>query len=115
MRITDFRAIAFPYCLQRQSNGRWVVLNRRYKPIGFNTSDWINYGDHPVETNIAITSDVIEKLGGFDSPDKDRVYLYGDGTNPVRSKVNMDLYLEKLRILAALEVNDASPTPSEAA
>ena len=38
---TDFRAVYFPYCIEKQADGTWVVLNRQYKPVGFNTSDFI--------------------------------------------------------------------------
>jgi hypothetical protein len=35
MSHSDFRAMFFPYCLQKQKDGRYVVLNREYKPVGF--------------------------------------------------------------------------------
>ena len=47
MALNDFRATFLPYCLDKQSDG-YVVLNRRYKPIGFKTRDKVNYEDYPI-------------------------------------------------------------------
>lgn len=41
--MTDFRASYLPYCLIRQADGRYAVVNRRYKPLGYITSDWVDY------------------------------------------------------------------------
>jgi hypothetical protein len=40
---TDFLAVFFPYCIEKQRDDSWVVLNRQYKPVGFNTSEYISY------------------------------------------------------------------------
>ena len=37
MPLGDFRSVFMPYCLRKQKDGRYVVLNREYKPVGFFT------------------------------------------------------------------------------
>lgn len=105
MPLDDFRAVYFPYCIEKQDDGTYVVLNREYKPVGFNTRDWINYSDYPVGVRLRLTPKRIDELSVDDNDDGSNVYLYDDSTNPIRSKKNMDAYLEKLRILAKLEIS----------
>jgi len=100
---TDFRAVYFPYCIEKQDDGTWVVMNRQYKPVGFNTSDYISHEDYPVSAKLSgIGPGVCRKLAYDGKGQGNRVYLYNDGTNPVGSKANMDAYLKKLAILAKL-------------
>ena len=63
MALQDFRAVFMPYCIERQPDGRYVVLNRAYKPLGFFTSDYIRYSDHPVAVGLRITPKTADKLG----------------------------------------------------
>ncbi len=102
MALQDFRAVFMPYCIERQPDGRYVVLNRGYKPLGFFTSDYIRYSDHAVAVGLRITPKTAEKLGGWE---EQRLYLYDDATNPLRSKAGVDAYLRKLRILAKAEIS----------
>jgi len=100
---TDFRSVYFPYCIQKQSDGSWVVLNRQYKPVGFNTSEYINYEEFPVSAKLqGIGPAVAGKLSYSGEDASDRIYLYNDGCIPTDSKTNMDAYLKKLGILAKL-------------
>jgi len=102
---TDFRAVYFPYCIVKQQDGTWVVLNRQYKPVGFNTSDFISYEDYPVSVRLqGIGPAKANKLAYSGKAEGDRIYLYNDGCVPTHSKANMDSYLEKLRILAKLSL-----------
>lgn len=101
----DFRAIYFPYCLQKQKDGSWVILNREYKPVGFNTSEFITYEEFPVAVKLeGLTPKKANKLAYSGEMEGDRIYLYNDGCVPTRSKKNMDAYLEKLAILAKLRL-----------
>src|SRR3989338_2611569 len=77
---TDFRAVCFPYCIQKQSDGSWVVLNRQYKPVGFNTSEYIEYEKFPVSAKLqGIGSAISKKLSYSGDASGDRIYLYNDG------------------------------------
>jgi hypothetical protein len=103
---TDFRAVYFPYCIEKQSDDSWVVLNRQYKPVGFNTSEFIKYEEYPVSAKLSgISPGVMKKLSYSGSAEGGRVYLYNDECNPVNSKQDMDAYLKKLVILAKLGLN----------
>lgn len=100
---TDFRAVYFPYCIEKQSDGTWVVLNRQYKPVGFNTDDYIQYKDYPVSAKLrGIGPEFCKKLSYTGDNNGDRIYLYNDGCNPINSKADMAAYLKKLEILAKL-------------
>lgn len=105
MALEDFRAVFLPYCIEKQPGGTYVVLNREYKPLGFKTRDFIKYADYPVCVKIkGLTAAKAAKLSVDESKDLDRIFLYDDATNPIRSKKNMDAYLAKLAVLAKLSV-----------
>lgn len=56
MPLGDFRSVYLPYCLKRQEDGSDVVLNREYKPVGFNTREHIPYEEHPVSSKLTLRS-----------------------------------------------------------
>jgi hypothetical protein len=102
---TDFRAVYFPYCIEKQSDGAWVVLNRQYKPVGFNTDDFIQYENYPVSAKLrGLGPEFCKKLSYTGDSDSDRIYLYNDSCNPINSKDDMTAYLKKLEILAKLGI-----------
>jgi hypothetical protein len=103
---TDFRAVYLPYCIEKQKDGSWVILNRQYKPVGFNTDDFIDYSQYPVSAVLkGIGPAKLAKLSYTGKADGDRVYLYNDGCNPTRSETDMKSYLKKLEILAKLDLH----------
>ena len=105
MSLEDFVAVFLPYCLQKQPDGTYPVLNREYKPVGFKTRDWIKYEEYPVCVKIkGLTEAKVVKLSYNGSKDMNRIYLYEDASNPIRTKKNMDAYLAKLAMLAKLSV-----------
>lgn len=100
---TDFRSVFFPYCIEKLKDGTWVVLNRQYKPVGFNTGSYVHYEDFPVSAKLTgIGPGVCRKLSYTGKAEGSRIYLYNDGCVPTRSKENMNAYLEKLSVLAKL-------------
>lgn len=104
MALNDFRAIYLPYCLKKQEDGKYVVLNREYKPLGFNSYEQFDYSNYPIASNLkGITEKKAIELSWNDSPDKENIFLYNDGTNPIKSKSNMTEYLKKLESLAKLK------------
>jgi len=107
MALRDFRAIYLPYCIQQNPDGSWVVLNRNYKPVGFNTEDYIKYEDFPVSTKFkGLGPATLKKLSWSGEVSDGCVYLYNDGTNPLNSPADMKAYLKKLELLAKLGVAD---------
>ena len=105
MPLGDFRSVYFPYCLKKQEDGSYAVLNHEYKPVGFNTRDFIYYADFPVTSKLkGIGVGTARKLSYSGSSDLDTIYLYNDGCIPVHSASAMESYLKKLKVLAKLEV-----------
>jgi hypothetical protein len=103
MAIENVRAVYFPYCIQKQDDDSWVLLNRNYKPVGFNTSDFINYGDHPVSMKLkGIGPATLKKLSYKEEEPSNMIYLYNDGCVPTSSASAMSAYLAKLEILMSL-------------
>lgn len=104
--LDDMRAVFMPYCLDQQPDGRYAILNREYKPVGFFTKEWINYADYPVLVELkGLGPKTIEKLSYDGKSDPDRIYLYNDGSVPTRSAENMKEYQKRLAILAKLKTS----------
>jgi len=103
----DLRQLLFPYCLQRRDAGQYVVLNRRYKPVGFTTGDWVTYEDYPVLLKLkGLGPATAAKLSWDGSSDLDRIYLYNDGCIPTDSAAHWTDYAARLKLLAKLHVED---------
>lgn len=100
----NVRAVYFPYCIEKCADGSWVLLNRNYKPVGFNTSEFITYADYPVAMKIkGLSPSKLKKLSYKDEEPADRVYLYNDGCIPTSSSAAMSEYIKKLEILLKLK------------
>lgn len=100
---SDGLHVFLPYCLVRLKDGGYVTLNREYKPVGFNTREWIRYEDYPISVPYKITPALAEKLSLRGDSDIDGVYLYSDGCVPTRSAKNWKDYQARLEILANLK------------
>jgi hypothetical protein len=69
MVIKNVRAVYFPYCIETQEDGSWALLRRNYKPVGFNTNEFIKYGEHPMSTKLrGIGAATLRKLLYNDVP-----------------------------------------------
>ena len=88
--ITPLYRIAFPYCIQKQEDGSYLLFNREYKPIGFRFK--------------VLREDIIRKISVDGDPSDRAIYLYGDGSKPTQNKENMEDYLERLSVLMSLKV-----------
>ena len=95
----------FPYCLRKQADGRYAVLNREYKPVGFIPHGFVRYGDFPVCVEIrGIGPATAKKLSYKGCEDTDEIFLYNDACNPIQEKEHMTAYLKKLELLAKKEI-----------
>lgn len=104
METFDIRWAFMPYCIQRLADGRSILLNRSYKPVGMLSSDWVNYESHPSAIKVKITAATAKKLSATGSDDLDRIYLYNDGCVPTHDSASMRAYQERLAVLMALKV-----------
>lgn len=93
-----------PYCLQKQPDGRYAVLNRDYKPLGFTTAEELNYASYPILVKLRMRPATAAKLSFKGDPDVNSIFLYSDGSVPTRSAAHMRSYLEKLALLAKLRI-----------
>ncbi len=104
----DIRAVCFPYCIRKDENWCITLLNRRYKPIGFNTSEFVEYEDYPIKMKVHPSSwrklkrrlCVAQETASHD----DDIFLYHDGVHPLSSKEKMAIYLKKLDVLMSTDI-----------
>jgi len=107
MLFADLRAIILPYCIMRQADGRYVITNREYKPLGFMTDKLIHYESYPIAYRIkGLTENKAAQMSARGEPNLDRIYLYNDGCVPTHSKQDMQAYLARLAVLASLTVSE---------
>lgn len=107
--MRDFRSVFLPYCIQKQPDGRYAVLNRNYKPIGFITSEHVVYANYPILVKLrGLKQTTAAKISFKGDSNTKEIFLYNDGCVPTRNKKNMAAYLERLRVLASLSVRDSS-------
>ena len=111
MPLKNFRQIFMPYCLSKQADGSWVILNRDYKPIGFRTRAHVNYEDYPIAVRFKKLTPAILKKVSFEpiSADPSQVWLYNDGCLPNESSANMQAYLTRISYLMDLEAEGETP------
>lgn len=105
MPLGDFRSVFLPYCLDKQPDGKYAVLNREYKPVGFKTREYIKYEEYPVCVELkGIGPATAAKISFKGDDNTDRIYLYNDGCVPTASAENMKAYLKRIDLLAKLKV-----------
>lgn len=92
-----------PYCLQRLASGRWLVLNRGYKPLGAPIDQRVDYETVP-GARVKLTAAAKRKLDykGNGDPTADRIWLYNDGCLPTASPAHWRAYQARLEVLAKL-------------
>jgi len=102
--MTTFLKRSLPYCIDKQADGSYIALNRRYKPVGFNLTHFIDYSEYPVGVHLKITPRTAAKISVHGDDNIKRVYLYNDSTNPSCSQKLLREYLERLSILAKVKI-----------
>jgi hypothetical protein len=91
--MQSFRQIFLPYALMNLGDGRFLPLNRDYKPLG------------PDVRIKGLTAAKAEKIGLIDG--KNFYYLYDDATNPQSSPANWCRYEAILERVMKLEIDQA--------
>lgn len=105
----DLREVFLPYCMQRQPDGRYALLNRRYKPVGFFTGGWVQYDGHPVLVRVHVTPKMAASVSWEESPEVDQIYFYDDGCIPTASAQAMDAYLMRIARIMTWKIEDDLP------
>jgi len=113
MPLNNFSAVFLPYCLKRQPDGRYAVLNREYKPVGFFTKATVEYAKYPVLVKLpGLKAATAARLSAYGDSDADRIYLYKSNRSLVQSPTAMREYMARLEILARYKV-PGEPAPAE--
>lgn len=97
----EIRKIFSPYCVIKQPDGRYMITNRKYKPLGNAFNEFVDYALHSVKIK-GLTKTVAGKISFNNNQDTDRIYLYNDECNPSRSEKHMQDYLQRLSVLLKL-------------
>jgi hypothetical protein len=93
--------VNLPYCLYRQNCGRYLLLNRNYKPIGNPTKEWVDY--EPLEgLDLRLSREDAERISWDVRPGTKFIFLFNDGCPPWRGRRNRENYLRRLAIVAGL-------------
>jgi len=106
INTADFRQLFLIYCLQRLKDGRYVALNRRYKPVGLTSREWVNYEDFPVGFKFKrdLSERQITALSHKGDASADCIYLYDDGCIPTASAADWAAYSVRLGKLASYKI-----------
>lgn len=113
MGLFDFFRVNMPYGMTKNEEGEWFVFNREYKPLGWNTSERIEYKEYPVYTKYeGLTNKVLRNLSwglgrGIKKDENgniNTVWFYDEVTNPKDHPKHWEAYLERIKTLAQLKV-----------
>jgi hypothetical protein len=105
MGLGDVVRVHLPYCIDRQEDGSYVVLNREYKPLGFKTNERIDYSVYPIGVRLpGLRPATAAKISYSGSSDLSRIYLYEDGCVPTDKPAYMEAYLKRLAHFAKLKI-----------
>jgi hypothetical protein len=101
--------ISLPYCIVKLESGKWTFLNRKYKPVGINTNQNIDYSNK--DYCFSFKRDPIKTIteNSLKIEDKDTsiyYFLYDDHSIPYSSKKSTLAYFEKLERIMELNFND---------
>jgi len=111
MSLCDFRAAFMPYCLQRMPDGKYAVLNREYKPVGFYTNSWVEYEKFPVTVRLkGLTKKTVAALSYRGDTNLNRIYLYRGEHAVDSNEQSMAEYLKRLARLAKYKID---PNPED--
>ncbi len=103
---SEFRQLFLIYCLDLMADGSYVALNRRYKPVGFSSTQRVNYEDFPVRFKFkrALSARQIAAISFKGDTSAERIYLYNDACVPTGSDAAWAAYSDRLARLAGYKV-----------
>jgi hypothetical protein len=112
MPLDNACSVHLPYVIKRVEDGRYVVLNREYKPLGFRTPDRVDFRDYPIAATFeGLTAKVGAKLSHDRSDGLDEITLYSDACIPTESAANMIAYVKRIALLANVNRTAGGPLP----
>jgi hypothetical protein len=105
MPLYDFRSVCLPYCLELQSCGRYAILNREYKPLGWHIQQYIRYEQYPILLTLRVTPLRAKNLSCYLKADTRKIYLYHDGCIPTANSEVWSAYSARLEYLAKITID----------
>lgn len=94
----EYLRIYMPYVVQPTSKG-WVLLNRKYKPLGLSTSDSVDYEEYAVRLK-GLGPKKRAEIQLYSRPDG-FLYLYSDGCSPWLGEKEYAAYMTRFNLLAS--------------
>jgi hypothetical protein len=111
--------VFLPYCIKRLADGRYIVLNADFKPLGVPSFEKVDLETHSSGHTIHITPMLARKLSVSGSENLDCIYLYdGKSMNgPPEEGERLAAYAARLAVLMRLKVEVQLPyrTPPSSA
>ena len=99
---SDYFRMFMPYCIKQIEDGRHVVLNRFYKPLGHPSGVWVVYEDYAVDISPKVGSKRMEKIAV--KADDGIAFFYDSSCHPLLSAKYMNAYLQRLSALKKFKV-----------
>ena len=110
----EVRRIYMPYCIKQIDGGKYVILNRNYKPLGMATRDWVEYEPHAIKFK-RLTKKTAAALSYKASEDLEFIYFYNDGCVPTDAEKHMKAYMARLAVLrsssSSRRLNESADRP----
>lgn len=96
--------VFLPFCIQRLEDGRYIVLNRRYKPLGDRGDERVAYENHPSAARITITPEDAKNLSWDGCDDVEFIQLYDKRMRLGESAEHLLAYQIRLAVFMQLWV-----------
>lgn len=99
--------VFMPYCVKALGGGRFIVLNRDYKPLGVPSCVDVDLASHESALPMDITAELARGMSVDQSPDTDCIYLHKGNGAPEGAALKA--YSERLAVL--MQVRVTAPRP----
>lgn len=109
MPIGQLAHTHFPYCIQKTADGKWLVLNRSYKPLGVVSKDWVDYDSHPDRVPLDHRSvAALTRIAVYEMDDEEgnpvTIFFYKDGQRIADTDEGWSTYAAVLQVLGQAKV-----------
>lgn len=99
-----------PYCLKQLEGDRYIVLNRDYKPLGYNRREAVVEAQASAVVVLKnLTDRRVLALSHKQAPRRDLIHLYDDTCNPAASAAKFTAYAKRLAVFRELTTIDSLP------
>jgi hypothetical protein len=101
----DLRYTHLPYCLRKLDDGRYITVNRRYKPLGICSRERVVYEDHPTAMYIeGLTDELAIEIDVQKGAKPGHVFLYDGTSTAPKTQQAVDEYMQRLSRIMTLKM-----------